>query len=357
MDRTVVGCREFARVTAGLGPAAVGKVAEASPVLADGVSEFIFADVFSRPGLSARERELVTVAVLCALGGAEPQLGLHIPAALEAGADPDELIAMCEQIAPYAGFPRALNGLRAVRGVLEERGLPLPLPAERVPLGDHETVVTDVGEGDAPPVVLIHPLGLDRLVWRQVIRALPAGRRALAFDLRGHGAAGGAPPARPGALAADIASLLAARGVEGDIELVGAGTSAGAALSAARCLGGRARAVTLLGPLSVLPSADGQDPVSLWLRPGAASRDGWVQRYLRDRVARAAPAAWEGLDVAPAPAGGVRLRAAVGGDDAMAAGARDLSRALGAEMTEIAGAGNLLPCEAPDAVARLIAGA
>jgi 3-oxoadipate enol-lactonase len=247
MDRTVVGRREFARVTAGRGPAAVGKVAEASPVLADGVSEFIFADVFSRPGLSARERELVTVAVLCALGGAEPQLGLHIPAALEAGVDPDELIAMCEQIAPYAGFPRALNGLRAVRGVLEERGLPLPLPAERVVLGDHETLVTDVGEGDAPAVVLIHPLGLDRLVWRQVIRALPAGRRALAFDLRGHGGAGGAPPAAPGSLAADIVSLLAARGVDGDVELVGAGTSVGAALAGARGLGGRARAVTLLG--------------------------------------------------------------------------------------------------------------
>lgn len=354
MDRTVVGRREFARVTAGRGPAAVGKVAEASPVLADGVSEFIFADVFSRPGLSARERELVTVAVLCAIGGAEPQLALHVPAALEAGADPDELIAMCEQIAPYAGFPRALNGLRAVRGVIEERGLPLPLPAERVGLGDHETLVTDVGAGDAPAVVLVHPLGLDRLVWREVVRAAGVARRVLAFDLRGHGGAGGSPPAGADGVAADVAALLAARAVDGPVDIVAAGTAAGATLDAARGLGDRVRSVTLLGPVSALPAGDAPDPLAAWLLPGAASRDGVVQRYLRDRVARATPGAWRGLEVPPVAAGGVDVRVVLGARDPFAGSARELARELGAHVSEIPGAGNLLPCEAPDAVARLI---
>lgn len=354
MDRTVVGRREFARVTAGRGPAAVGKVAEASPVLADGVSEFIFADVFSRPGLSARERELVTVAVLCAIGGAEPQLALHIPAALEAGADPDELIAVCEQIAPYAGFPRALNGLRAVRGVLDERGLPLPLPAERVELADHETLVTDVGEGDAPAVVLIHPLGLDRVVWREAVRAGGGARRVLAFDLRGHGGAGGSPPARADGLGADVAALLAARRADGPVDLVAAGTAAGATLAAARGLGDRVRSVTLLGPVSVLPAHDAPDPLASWLLPDVASRDGVVQRYLRDRVARATPDAWRGLEVRPAPAEGTDVRVVVGARDPFAESTRELARELGADISEIPGAGNLLPCEAPDAVARLI---
>jgi len=105
--------------------------------------------------LAQRERELLTVAVLCALGGCEPQLGVHVPAALDAGSDPDELIALCEQLSPYAGFPRALNALRAVRGVLEQRELPLPLPAERVRIGHHETLVTDTGGEDAAPLVLV----------------------------------------------------------------------------------------------------------------------------------------------------------------------------------------------------------
>lgn len=62
MDRTTVGEREFSRATGDRGPAATGRVREASPVLADGVQEFIFADVFSCSGLTAAQRELVTVA-------------------------------------------------------------------------------------------------------------------------------------------------------------------------------------------------------------------------------------------------------------------------------------------------------
>ncbi len=127
MDRTARGRHEFGLATDGRGPVATGVVRQASRVLAEGVEEFIFGDVFSQSTLSARERELLTVAVLAAIGGADNQLGVHVPAALRCGADPEEMIALCEQIAPYAGFPRALNALRAVRGVLEDRGLPLPV--------------------------------------------------------------------------------------------------------------------------------------------------------------------------------------------------------------------------------------
>src|SRR5450631_2812748 len=148
VNRGEIGRREFGRATAGRGLAATGRVREASPVLAAGVEEFIFADVFSRSGLPARERELLTVAVLAALGGADNQLGVHAPAALDCGADPEDLIQLCEQLAPYAGFPRALNALRAVRTVLEERGLPLPLAVRDVELREFTTLAATVGEGD-----------------------------------------------------------------------------------------------------------------------------------------------------------------------------------------------------------------
>ncbi|MCB0882430.1 MAG: carboxymuconolactone decarboxylase family protein, partial [Thermoleophilia bacterium] len=214
MNRAELGPREFSRATAGKGLAATGRVREASPVLADGVERFIFADVFSRSGLGSREREMLTCAVLATIGGADNQLGVHVPAALECGADPDELIQLCEQIVPYCGFPRALNALRAVRAVLEERGLPLPLPAREVALPDGAgTLVTDAGQGD-DGLLLLHSPELDRQAWRDLIRALPDGTRAVAPDLRGAGAAGAAPPPVGRAtLLDDLAAVMDAVGL------------------------------------------------------------------------------------------------------------------------------------------------
>jgi 4-carboxymuconolactone decarboxylase len=57
--------------------------------------------------------------VLTALGGLEPQVRAHIRAAREAGATDAELEETMIQVAPYAGFPRAINGLKLLR---EEQG-------------------------------------------------------------------------------------------------------------------------------------------------------------------------------------------------------------------------------------------
>jgi len=87
--------------------------------LGDLTVDFVFGDVHARPGLPVRERELVIVAVLAALGGLEPQVRAHIRAAREAGATDAELEETMIQVAPYAGFPRAINGLKLLR---EEQG-------------------------------------------------------------------------------------------------------------------------------------------------------------------------------------------------------------------------------------------
>ena len=87
--------------------------------LGDLTVDFVFGDVHARPGLGVRERELVIVAVLTALGGLEPQVRAHIRAAREAGASDEELEETLIQVAPYAGFPRAINGLKLLR---EEQG-------------------------------------------------------------------------------------------------------------------------------------------------------------------------------------------------------------------------------------------
>jgi 4-carboxymuconolactone decarboxylase len=64
------------------------------------------------------------------LGNAGPQLRVHIGAALHVGCTPDEIVETVMQMAVYAGFPAALNGLAAVREIFESHGIALPLAAK-----------------------------------------------------------------------------------------------------------------------------------------------------------------------------------------------------------------------------------
>lgn len=84
------------------------------------IVEFAFGDIYSRPGLNVREREIATVAVLTALGGREPQLRVHLGAALNVGLSVAELEETILQTVPYAGFPTAINAWTALKSVAEE---------------------------------------------------------------------------------------------------------------------------------------------------------------------------------------------------------------------------------------------
>jgi 4-carboxymuconolactone decarboxylase len=66
------------------------------------------------PGLDLKTRELATVAALTAMGTVRPQLEVHLGAALNAGAIREELVEVIMQMAVYAGFPAALNGIAAL---------------------------------------------------------------------------------------------------------------------------------------------------------------------------------------------------------------------------------------------------
>ena len=79
--------------------------------------EFPFGDIYARPGLDLRSREIATIAALTALGNAEPQLKVHIAAGLNVGLTQEEITEAIMQMAVYAGFPAALNGLFAARAV------------------------------------------------------------------------------------------------------------------------------------------------------------------------------------------------------------------------------------------------
>jgi 4-carboxymuconolactone decarboxylase len=95
----------------------VASLADIAPDFARYLIEFPFGDIYSRPGLDLRSREIAVVAALTALGNATPQLKVHLQAALNVGVTREEIVEVLMQMAVYAGFPAALNGLAAAREV------------------------------------------------------------------------------------------------------------------------------------------------------------------------------------------------------------------------------------------------
>ncbi|TPW32202.1 carboxymuconolactone decarboxylase family protein [Martelella alba] len=109
------GRRALAAIDGSAGEAVVNGLADIAPDFATYLLEFPFGDIYSRPGLSLRDREIATVAALTAMGTAAPQLKVHIQAALNVGIAREEIVEILMQMAVYAGFPAALNGLNVAR--------------------------------------------------------------------------------------------------------------------------------------------------------------------------------------------------------------------------------------------------
>lgn len=107
------------------GEAVIDSLADINPDLGHHVAAFAFGDIYDRPGLDARSRQLVTLGVLTALGGCEPQLKVHIGAALNVGISREEITEALLHAAVFCGFPRALNATFVAREVFAERDDPL----------------------------------------------------------------------------------------------------------------------------------------------------------------------------------------------------------------------------------------
>jgi 4-carboxymuconolactone decarboxylase len=122
-DRYKVGWDKLAEIDGEQGERVVEALKDISPDFADLLIEFPFGDVYSRPGLDLKSREIATVAALTAMGTAAPQLKVHIHGALNVGCRPREIVEIMIQMAVYAGFPAALNGLFAAKEIFQERNL------------------------------------------------------------------------------------------------------------------------------------------------------------------------------------------------------------------------------------------
>lgn len=115
------GKRALAEIDGEAGNNVIAALADIAPDFARYIFEFPFGDIYSRPGLDLRAREIATIAALTAMGNAAPQLKVHIEAGLNVGVSREEITETIMQMAVYAGFPAALNGLFAAKEVFAAR--------------------------------------------------------------------------------------------------------------------------------------------------------------------------------------------------------------------------------------------
>jgi 4-carboxymuconolactone decarboxylase len=132
-DRLEAGKRKFDEV---YGPGKADGLLDMQTGLARDLArygiEFNFGDIYSRPGLTLADREMISLAVLVAMGGLEPQLRGHTRAAVNAGMSATEILETVIHTVQYVGFPRALNAIKVVTDALVAYGV--DVPAE-TPLG------------------------------------------------------------------------------------------------------------------------------------------------------------------------------------------------------------------------------
>lgn len=108
------------------GARVIDSLADIAPEMAHQIVTWGFGEIYARPGLEPRDRQLVTLGMLTALGGCEPQLEVHINAALNVGLTPEQIVEAFLHSAVYCGFPRALNATFTAKKLFAERDL-LPL--------------------------------------------------------------------------------------------------------------------------------------------------------------------------------------------------------------------------------------
>ncbi|KAB0605662.1 carboxymuconolactone decarboxylase family protein [Castellaniella defragrans] len=118
------GLAKLREIDGAAGQRVLDSLEDIAPDFARYLIEFPFGDVYSRPGLDLKSREIAVVAALTALGNAASQLKVHIQGALNVGVSRTELVEIIMQMAVYAGFPAALNGLAAAKEVFAQEREP-----------------------------------------------------------------------------------------------------------------------------------------------------------------------------------------------------------------------------------------
>ena len=113
------GLELLAEVDGEGGVGVIESLSDVAPDVGRYIVEFAFGEIYNREALSLRDRELATIASLCALGGCEPQLTSHAKGNMNLGNDKAFLMRVVSQCLPYIGYPRSLNAVSCINKAAE----------------------------------------------------------------------------------------------------------------------------------------------------------------------------------------------------------------------------------------------
>lgn len=119
-ERRTRGLAALESTSRGAGQKVLDSLADLAPDMGRFILDFSYGDVLSRPGLSPHRKEIGMIAASIARGTMRPQLKVHVKAGLNVGLTREEMVEVAMQMAGYAGFPAALNGLSAMREAFSE---------------------------------------------------------------------------------------------------------------------------------------------------------------------------------------------------------------------------------------------
>lgn len=119
--RYEIGLKNLKAIDGEAGERVIESLRDVSPDLARYTIEYPFGDIYNRPGLDLKSREIATIAALVTMGNAAAQLKVHINAGLNVGLSKKEIEEIIIQMSVYAGFPAALNGMYVAKEVFSAR--------------------------------------------------------------------------------------------------------------------------------------------------------------------------------------------------------------------------------------------
>lgn len=120
-DRYERGLAAMTEIDGEAGKKVADALQDVAPDLARYIIEFTFGEIYPRPQLSLKHREIVTIAACAALGSATPQLKVHVNGLLNVGGSQREVVETLLHLAFYIGFPAVLNAICVARDVFAER--------------------------------------------------------------------------------------------------------------------------------------------------------------------------------------------------------------------------------------------
>ncbi len=119
-DRFSRGQQALSRIHGHVGEGVMQALQDIAPDFARMIIEFPYGDVYSRPGLTPKERQIATLASLVTQGNAPKELKAHIQGGLNVGCTRQEITELIMQMAIYAGFPAAVNAMLVAKELFAE---------------------------------------------------------------------------------------------------------------------------------------------------------------------------------------------------------------------------------------------